>query len=170
MSEMQSATPKNQTTTDRHSDREVVITRTFDAPARFVFEAWTRPELIMRWWTPKSFGITFISCEADVRPGGTYRFVMGHPAFDQPMAFVGRYLEVDPPKRLVWTNEESDDGSVTTVTFEEKDGKTLVVLRDLYASKAALDEAMASGAISGYPEQFAQLDIVISSSPKVGSA
>lgn len=170
MSEMQTATAKNQTTTDRHSDREVVITRTFDAPARFVFEAWTRPELIMRWWTPKSFGITFISCEADVRPGGTYRFVMGHPAFDQPMAFVGRYLEVDPPKRLVWTNEESDDGSVTTVTFEEKDGKTLVVLRDLYASKAALDEAMASGAINGYPEQFDQLDIVIASSPTVGSA
>ena len=106
MSEMpMAAAPKNHTTTDRQSDREVVVTRTFDGPARLVFEAWTKPELIMRWWTPKSFGITFISCEADVRPGGTYRFVMGHPSFDQPMAFVGKYLEVDPPKRLVWTNE-----------------------------------------------------------------
>jgi uncharacterized protein YndB with AHSA1/START domain len=164
MSETRTAAgPRNDTTTDRHSDREVVITRTFNGPARFVFEAWTKPELIMKWWTPKSFGITFISCEADVRPGGTYRFVMGHPAFDQPMAFVGRYLEVDPPKRLVWTNEENgEDGSVTTVTFEEKDGKTLLVLRDLYPSKAALDEAMASGAIGGFPEQFNQLDILLS--------
>jgi uncharacterized protein YndB with AHSA1/START domain len=147
------------TTTDRRSDREVVITRTFDAPARIVFAAWTTPELIMKWWTPKSFGITFISCEADVRVGGTYRFVMGHPAFDQPMTFHGRYLEVEPPRRLVWTNEEGgEEGSVTTVTFEEKDGKTHLVLRDLYPSRAALDEAMASGSINGYPEQFNQLD------------
>ena len=146
------------TTTDRRSEREVVITRTFDAPARIVFDAWTTPELIMKWWTPKSFGITFISCEADVRPGGTYRFVMGHPAFDKPMAFVGRYLEVDPPRRLVWTNEEGEEGSVTTVTFEEKDGKTQLVLSDLYPSKAALDEAMASGSINGYPDQFDELD------------
>ena len=152
-----------ETTTTRQSDREVVIRRTFDAPARFVFEAWTKPELIMKWWTPASFGITFISCEADVRPGGTYRFVMGHPAFDQPMAFVGRYLEVDPPNRLVWTNEENEEGSVTTVTLEEKDGKTYLVLRDLYASKAALDEAMASGSINGFPEQFNQLDILLRS-------
>jgi uncharacterized protein YndB with AHSA1/START domain len=151
------------TTTDRHSDREVVITRTFDAPARIVFDAWTRPELIMKWWTPASFGISFISCEADVRTGGTYRFVMGHPAFDKPMAFHGRYLEVEPPKRLVWTNEEGDEGSVTTVTFEEKDGKTHLVLRDLYPSKAALDEAMASGGINGYPEQFDQLDMLLES-------
>jgi uncharacterized protein YndB with AHSA1/START domain len=146
------------TTTDRRSEREVVVTRTFDGPARFVFEAWTTPELIMQWWTPKSFGITFISCEADVRPGGTYRFVFGHPDFDQPMAFVGKYLEVDPPNRLVWTNEESEDGSVTTLTLEEKDGKTHLVLHDLYPTKAALDEAMESGAIGGYPEQFNELD------------
>lgn len=154
------------TTTDRRSEREVVVTRTFDAPARIVFDAWTRPELIMKWWTPKSFGITFISCDADVRVGGTYRFVMGHPAFDQPMAFHGKYLEVDPPRRLVWTNEEGDEGSVTTVTFEEKDGRTHLVLSDVYPSKAALDEAMASGSIGGYPEQFNQLDILIGSVPK----
>ena len=155
-----------QTRTDRRSEREVVVTRTFDGPARLVFEAWTKPELLMKWWTPKSFGITFISCEADVRPGGTYRFVMGHPSFDQPMAFVGRYLEVDPPKRLVWTNEESEEGSVTTVTFEEKDGKTHLVLSDVYPSKEALDEAMASGAISGFPEQFDALDALLATSLK----
>ena len=158
------------TTTDRRSEREVVVTRTFDGPARIVFDAWTTPELLMKWWTPKSFGITFISCEADVRVGGTYRFVFGHPAFDEPMAFVGRYLEVERPRRLVWTNEESQEGSVTTVTFEEKDGKTFLVLSDLYPSKAALDEAMASGSINGYPEQFDELDILIGSSPQAASA
>ncbi len=169
MSDMQTPAapaPKNNTTTDRRSDRELVVTRTFDGPVRFVFDAWTRPELLMRWWAPKSFGITFLSCEADVRPGGTYRFVFGHPASDQPMAFVGRYLEVDPPRRLVWTNEEGEDGPVTTVTFEEKDGKTHLVLQDLYPSKAALDEALASGSVSGYPEQFDELDILISSAAK----
>jgi uncharacterized protein YndB with AHSA1/START domain len=158
------------TTTDRRSEREVVVTRTFDGPARIVFEAWTTPELLMKWWTPKSFGITFISCEADVRTGGTYRFVMGHPDFDQPMAFFGRYLEVEPPKRLVWTNEEGEEGSVTTVTFEEKDGKTHLVMSDLYPSKAALDEAMASGGIGALPEQFDQLDVVLKSLPKARSA
>ena len=151
------------TTTDRRSDREVVVTRTFNAPARIIFDAWTKPELMMKWWTPASFGITFISCEMDVRTGGTYKFVMGHPAFDQPMAFHGRYLEVDPPKRIVWTNEEGQDGSVTTVTFEEKDGKTHLVLSDVYPSKEALDEAMEQGSIGGYPEQFNQLDILLGS-------
>ena len=155
--------PTRETITDRRSDREVVVTRTFEGPARIVFEAWTKPELIMKWWTPKSFGITFISCEADVRPGGTYRFVFGHPSFDKPMAFVGRYLEVDPPNRLVWTNDESEEGSVTTVTFEEKDGKTHLLLSDLYPSKAALDEAMESGSIGGYPQQFEELDAVLAS-------
>ena len=159
--------PKWETTTDRRSDREVVVTRTFNAPARIVFDAWTKPELIMKWWTPASFGITFISCEADVRTGGTYRFVMGHPSFDQPMAFHGRYIEVVPPKKIVWTNEEGgEDGSVSTVTFEEKDGKTLLVLTDVYPSKAALDEAMASGGIGGFPEQFNQLDALLESLPK----
>jgi uncharacterized protein YndB with AHSA1/START domain len=159
--------PKWETTTDRRSDREVVVTRTFNGPARIVFDAWTKPELIMKWWTPASFGITFISCEADVRTGGTYRFVMGHPSFDQPMAFHGRYIEVVPPKKIVWTNEEGgEDGSVSTVTFEEKDGKTLLVLTDVYPSKAALDEAMASGGIGGFPEQFNQLDALLESLPK----
>ena len=149
------------TTTDRRSDRELVVTRVFDGPARIVFDAWTTPELLMRWWTPKSFGITFVSCEADVRPGGTYRFVFSHPQFVQPMAFVGRYLEVVPNARLVWTNEESDDGAVTTLTFEERDGKTHLTVHELYPSKEALDEAIASGNVSGYPEQFNELDALL---------
>jgi uncharacterized protein YndB with AHSA1/START domain len=151
----------NGTRTDRPSDRELVVTRVFDSPARIVFEAWTTPELLMRWWAPKSFGITFLSCDADVRPGGTYKFVFAHPESGQPMAFVGRYIEVEPHARLVWTNEESDDGAVTTVTFEERDGKTHLTLRDLYPSKQALDEALASGSVSAYPEQFDELDALL---------
>jgi uncharacterized protein YndB with AHSA1/START domain len=111
---------KNPTTVERKSERELVVTRTFHAPAHIVFEAWTKPELLKRWWAPKSFGISFISCEADVRTGGTYRFVFSHAASEQPMAFFGRYIEVTPHSRIVWTNEESADGAVSTVTFEEK--------------------------------------------------
>lgn len=149
----------NSTTVERKSDRELVVTRTFDGPARIVFEAWTRPELLMRWWAPKSCGISFLACEVDARTGGTYRFEFGHPASDQPMAFFGRYLEVTPPSRLVWTNEEGgEDGAVTTVTFEERDGRTLVVMHDLHPSKEALDEAIASGSTSGFDESFGQLD------------
>ncbi|WP_346729603.1 SRPBCC family protein [Corallococcus exiguus] len=149
---------KNVTTTERKSEREFVVTRTVNGPARIIFEAWTQPELLKRWWAPKSFGISFISCEADVRVGGTYRFVFGHPASEQPMAFFGRYIEVTPHSRLAWTNEESAEGAVTTVTFEEKDGKTRVVVHDLYPSKEALDGAIASGSTCGMVETFEQLD------------
>jgi uncharacterized protein YndB with AHSA1/START domain len=150
---------KNRTTVERKSERELVVTRTFNGPARIVFEAWTKPELLKQWWAPKSFGVSFLSCEADARTGGTYRFVFRHPSSEQPMAFFGRYIEVTPPSRLVWTNEEGgEDGSVTTVTFEEKGGKTLVVFHDLYPSKEALDAAIASQATSGFGETFTQLD------------
>jgi uncharacterized protein YndB with AHSA1/START domain len=153
---------KNPTAVERKSERELVVTRTFNGPARIVFQAWTTPELLMRWWAPKSFGVSFISCEADYRTGGSYRFVMGHPASDQPMAFFGRFIEVTPPSRLVWTNEEGGaDGSVTTVTFEERGGQTLVTVHDLYPSKEALDAAIASGSTSGSGEQFEQLDALL---------
>lgn len=150
---------QNPTTVERKSDRELVVTRTINAPARIVFEAWARPELFKQWWVPKSAGMTMLSCEMDVRTGGTYRLVFRHPSFEQPMAFFGRYLEVMPNARIVWTNDESGEGgAVSTVTFEERGGATLVVLRDLYPSKEALDEAIASGATSGFGEQFEQLD------------
>jgi uncharacterized protein YndB with AHSA1/START domain len=139
----------------------LVITRTFNAPARIVFEAWTKPELIKRWWTPKSFGITFISCEADARTGGTYRFVFSHPDFEQPMAFFGKYVEVTPYSRIVWTNEESADGALSTLTFEENGGKTLLVLHELYPSKQALDDALASGSPNAAGEQFELLDEIL---------
>lgn len=145
---------KNRTTVERTSDREIVVTRTFDAPPRIVFEAWTRPELFTRWWLPKSMGMTLRSFDMDVRVGGTYRLEFE----PHGMAFFGTYREVTPPSRLVWTNEEGgENGSVTTVTFEEKDGQTLLVLRELYASKEALDAA-GTGAADAMVETFAQLD------------
>jgi uncharacterized protein YndB with AHSA1/START domain len=151
---------KNTTTVERKSERELVVTRIFNGPPHIVFDAWTKPELLKRWWAPKSFGMSFISCEADVRTGGTYRFVFSHPAYEQPMAFFGRYVEVTPHSRIVWTNEESADGAVSTVTFEEKGDRTLLVLHELYPSKQALDDAIASGSTStsGASEQFEELD------------
>ena len=150
---------KNPTTVERKSERELVVARTFDGPAHIVFEAWTRPELLKRWWAPKSFGLTLLSCEADVRVGGRYRFVFSHPAAPKPMEFFGRYLEVTPPSRLVWTNDEvGGSGQVTTVTFEEGGGKTRLVMHDLYPSKEALDDAIASGSTGGMGETFEQLD------------
>lgn len=147
------------TTVERTSDRELAVRRTFGGPARIVFEAWSRPELFQRWWVPKSYGVCLISFEADIRTGGTYRLLMGHPSSEQPMAFFGRYIEVTPHTRLVWTNDEGGaDGPATTVTFEERNGATRVVVRELYRSKEALDGAMASGSTGGWGEQFEQLD------------
>jgi uncharacterized protein YndB with AHSA1/START domain len=147
-------------TVERKSDRELVVTRTFDAPARLVFEAWTRSDLFKQWWVPKSMGMTLRSCEMDVRVGGGYRLVFGDdPA--NPMAFYGTYLEVTPPSRLVWTNEESgDSGPVTTVTFEERDGRTLLVLHERYPTKEALDAA-GTGAADAMTETFGQLDALL---------
>lgn len=143
----------SRTTVVRRTEREVVVTRSFDAPARLVFEAWSNAELFERWWVPKSMGMTLHSCEMDVRTGGTYRLNFG-----EGMDFYGRYLEVTPPSRIVWTNDEGGDGgSVTTVTFEERDGRTLVVMSELYPSKEALDAA-GTGAAEATEETFAQLD------------
>src|SRR5262249_35362436 len=148
---------KNRTTVERKSEREFVVTRTFDAPARLVFEAWTKPELLKRWWAPKSMGMSLLSCDADVRVGGRYCFAFGHEG-SKPMEFFGRYIEVTPHSRLVWTNEEGGDaGQVTTVTFEEKGGKTVLVMHEAYPSKEALDAA-GTGAADAMGETFGQLD------------
>ena len=145
---------KNRTTLERKSDRELVVTRTFDAPARIVFEAWTKPELFKRWWAPKSMGMVIDSCEMDVRVGGGYRIRLA----GESMEFFGRYVEVKPPSRLAWTNDEGgESGPVTTLTFEEKDGKTLLTLSELYPSKEALDAA-GTGAAEALTETFGQLD------------
>jgi uncharacterized protein YndB with AHSA1/START domain len=153
---------KNRTTVERTSDREVVVTRTLNGPARIVFEAWTRPELFKRWWAPKSMGMSIVSCAMDVRTGGGYRLEIKHPAAPEPVAFFGKYVEVTPPTRLVWTNDEGGDGgSITTVSFEEKDGKTLLVVSELYPTKEAFEAG--GGAADAMPEQFEQLDALLES-------
>jgi uncharacterized protein YndB with AHSA1/START domain len=147
---------KSRTTVERTSDREVVVTRTINGPARIVFEAFTKAELFKRWWVPKSLGMTLLSCELDARVGGKYRLVFD--ASPEPAAFFGTYVEVKPYSRLAWSNDEAGEGGpVTTVTFEEKNGKTLVVLRESHPSKEALDAA-GTGAVEAMGETFDQLD------------
>ena len=148
------------TAVERKSDRELVATRTFDAPAPAVFDAWSKPDVFTRWWIPESAALSLLSCDMDIRTGGKYRLVFSHPAADQPMAFFGTYTEVTPHSRLAWTNEESDEGAVTTVTFEETVGGTLVTLHERYPSEAARDEAFA-GSAEALPGQFEQLDEVL---------
>jgi uncharacterized protein YndB with AHSA1/START domain len=154
---------KNPTKVERKSDRELVVTRTVNGPVRLVFEAWTKPDLFKRWWVPKSMPIPLLSCELDVRAGGTYRLVFGNEG-EKPMAFFGTYLEVVPNARIVWTNDEGGEGgAVTTVTFEEKGGQTQLTIHDLYPSKEAADGAIASGATDGMPETLDQLDELLGS-------
>lgn len=143
----------------RGSDRELVVTRTFNGPVHIVFEAWATPALFQRWWVPRSSGMTMLSCEMDIRTGGSYRLVFQHPAMPQPMAFFGRYKEVVPNTRMVWTNDENGEGNgaVTTVTFEEIGGRTLVIVHELYPSKEALD-AVIAGMEGGMSESFEQLE------------
>jgi uncharacterized protein YndB with AHSA1/START domain len=159
---------KNRTTVERKSERELVVTRTFNAPARILFEAWTKPELFKQWWAPRSMGMVLRSCEMDVRVGGGYRLVFGHDA-SNTAEFFGRYIEVTPHSRLVWTNDEGgDDGPVTTVTFEEEGGKTLLVMHELHPSKEALDAA-GTGAADAMHETFEQLDeLLVTLGPSLG--
>ncbi|HEY3522862.1 MAG TPA: SRPBCC domain-containing protein [Candidatus Limnocylindrales bacterium] len=150
----------NETTVERASERELVVRRTISGPARVVFEAWTRPELFERWWVPKSFPASLISCEMDVRVGGGYKLVFDSEG--STAEFFGRYLEVTPPARLVWTNDEGDGGGpVTTVTFEDQGDRTLLTIHDLYPSKEALDAESSSGSTSAMPETLAQLDELV---------
>ena len=148
---------KSRTKVERKSDVELVISRTFNGPAKILYEAWTTPELLKLWWTPKSSGASLASCVADVRPGGAYRFEFARDG-SMVAAFFGRYLEVVPPSKLVWTNEESPQGPVTTLTFEDQGGTTLLTLREVYPSKAALDETMSAGMGDGMTETLDQLE------------
>src|SRR3954447_5699178 len=151
----------NRTTVEPKSEREIVVTRTFNAPARIVFQAWTTPALFKQWWIPKSMPLPLLSYEADIRVGGGYRLVFGVEG-TKTMEFFGKYIEVTPHSRLVWTNDESgEDGAVTTVTLEQKGDKTLMVLHELYRSKEVRDAALASGSYDGMPETFGQLDEVL---------
>jgi uncharacterized protein YndB with AHSA1/START domain len=148
---------RNRISVERRGDRELVVTRTFDAPPRTLFRAWSRPELFQRWWVPRSAsGVSLVSCEMDVRTGGKYRLEFAAGG-SETMAFYGKYLEVVPDERIVWTNDEGEAGAVTTVTFEDQGGKTLLTFHEVYPSREALEEAL-QGSAAGLPEQLDQLD------------
>jgi uncharacterized protein YndB with AHSA1/START domain len=151
---------ENRTAIERKSDRELVVTRTFDAAPHMVFKAWSQPDLFRRWWVPKGAPMSLVSCDMDVRTGGKY--CLQFEAGGQTMAFYGKYLDVVPDSRIVWTNEEGEEGAVTTVTFQDLGGKTLLTFHEIYPSKEALDEAM-TGAAAGLPQQLDQLDDLLSS-------
>jgi uncharacterized protein YndB with AHSA1/START domain len=147
---------QNRTSVERRGDRELVVTRTFDAPPGIVYRAWSQPELFRRWWVPKSVtGVSLVSCDMDVRTGGKYRleFSAGGP---ETMAFYGKYLDVVPNERIVWTNDEGEAGAITTVTFEDQGGKTLLNFHEIYPTREALEEAL-QGSAMGLPEQMEQL-------------
>lgn len=149
------------TSVERKGDRELVVTRTFNARPSTVFKAWSQPELFRRWWVPQSLtGVSLVSCEMDVRTGGKYRLEFGSGGTDT-MAFYGKYLDVVQDERIVWTNDEDEEGAITTVTFEDLGGRTLVTFHEIYPTKEQLEEAL-QGSAAGLPEQFEQLDELIS--------
>lgn len=153
---------QNRTSVERRGDRELVVTRTFNAPPSTVFRAWSQPELFQRWWVPKSLpGMSLLSCDMDVRTGGKYRLELDFGGLDT-MAFYGKYLEVVPDERIVWTNDEGEEGAITTVTFQDQGGKTLLTFHEAYPSREALEEAL-QGSAAALPEQLEQLDELLSS-------
>jgi uncharacterized protein YndB with AHSA1/START domain len=155
---------RNETIVEQASDRELVVTRTFNAPAHIVFDAWTKPELLKRWWAPKSYGVSLFECESDLRVGGTYRYAFGRDP-KNPEVFSGRYVEVNSPSRLVLTQvyeRMSDAGeAVVTAAFEESQGRTRLTLHQVFPSKEALDGALASGMESGMRVTLDQLDALV---------
>lgn len=157
----QAAATRNRTTAERKGDLELVVTRMFDAPPSIVYRAWSQPELFKRWWMPRSVsGVSLVACDLDVRTGGKYRLEFGAGG-GETVAFYGKYLEVVPNERMVWTNDEGEAGAVTTVTFEDRGGKTLLTYHEAFPSKEALEEAL-QGAAAGLPEQLDQLDELLS--------
>jgi uncharacterized protein YndB with AHSA1/START domain len=151
----------NETIVERTGDRELIVVRTFNAPPDIVFEAWTKPALLKRWWAPKSLGVSLFECEQDLRVGGAYRYAFGRDP-KNPEVFTGRYLEVDPPKRLVYTQvyeRMAHAGeAVVTADFEQSEGRTRLTLRQLFPSKEGLEGALASGMERGMRVTLDQLD------------
>lgn len=154
----QSESLSGETRVEKRGDRELVVIRRFEAPVHLVYKAWADPALFRQWWVPRSYGMTLLSCEMDVRVGGTYRLEIGHASSDQPMAFFGTYLEVEPDRRIVWTNDESPEGAVTTISFSELDGQTEVTISNLFPTAEAMEQELASGACEGTTESLKQLE------------
>jgi uncharacterized protein YndB with AHSA1/START domain len=163
------ADARNRTRVERRGDRELVLARTFHAPPSTVYDAWSQPGLFRCWWVPKSApGISLVSCDMDVRIGGKYRLEFGTGGPDT-MSFHGKYLEVVANERIVWTNDEGDEGAITTVTFEDQGGHTLLTFHEVYPSEEAVEEALEGPAVA-LPEQLTQLDEMLSSRDEQGSS
>lgn len=161
--------PMNQTTLELKGDREILITRTFNGPAHIVFEAWTRPEFVRRWWAPKSHKVSVVSCDAEVQVGGRYRYVLRLESGNE-FAFSGRYIEVTPPSRLVYTEifepaaagaNPGDPEVIVTVTFDESDGRTHMTSHSLCPTKEVRDAIIESGMEHGMRETMEQLEELI---------
>jgi uncharacterized protein YndB with AHSA1/START domain len=165
------AMARSRTKFERVSDTEIVMERTFNGPRHIVFDAWTKPELVSRWWAPTSFGTAMDSCEAEVRVGGSYRYVVRHRTGGK-FAFSGAYTEVTPHSRLVYTSffepeaagtMPGIDAVIVTVTFEEREGRTHLVSHERYPSKEVLDMAVGSGMERGVHITMDQLDALVAS-------
>ena len=148
------------------SDREVCMTRSFNAPRDLVFAAWTKPELVMRWLGVEAWPM--VVCEIDLRVGGVLRYVWRNKD-GTDMGINGVFQQIVPPERLVHTElfeEDWTDGETqVTTTFTEQDGRTTVSMVILYASKAARDGAMKTGMADGMAEGYRSLDILLANIP-----
>ena len=144
------------------ADREVVITRTYDAPARLLFEAWSKPEHLMKWFGPVGWPLTL--CEVDFRKGGRWRFAMTGSSGQQNTPFGGVYLDIVPNRKIVFDNAFEEPGSrkmIMTVTFEEADGRTTLTWHTLFESVAMKDEYVGMGIEAGAGSGLDQLADVV---------
>jgi uncharacterized protein YndB with AHSA1/START domain len=147
-------------------DREIVMKRSFAAPARFVFDAWTKADLVAKWWAPEKCGVAMVACEADVRPGGKWKYTLRNPDAEV-VSFYGEYREVTAPSRLVYTETFSkypdSPPVIVTVTFEERDGRTEMTSTQLYPSKEVREMVVATGMEFGANETMNQLEVLLRS-------
>ena len=152
----------NESANEPAADREVTITRVFDVPARLLFEAWSKPEHVVKWFGPKGWPITL--CEIDFRVGGRFRFAMTGSSGVQNTPFGGTYLEIVPNRKIVYDNGFEEPGAermVHTVTFDEKDGKTTLTLHTLFASVKMYKEHVGEGFVQGTNSALDNLEDVV---------
>ena len=149
------------------ADREIVITREFDAPARILFAAWSTPEHLLQWFGPEGWPLTL--CEVDFRVGGRWRFAMTGSSGVQNTPFGGEYLEIVPNDRIVFSNAFEEPGAETLiviVTFAEQDGRTTLTIRTLFRSTEVRDWHAEQGYATGYASALDQLADVVADMPR----
>ena len=152
------ASDRHELTVTMPSDREMVMTRVFDAPRDLVFEAHTSCEHMSNWWGPRKYEVA--SCEIDFRPGGTWRVVHRGPDGNE-IAFFGEYREIVRPERIVWTfgfDGMPGKPGPETMVFEEHDGKTTLTTTSVFNSAEDRDGVLESGMEEGAVETYERLD------------